>query len=142
MPQAPKWFLDELKAFDPDLRLRWSERRDLWQLERRVRRSAHPGTTLGDTEADDYIRARDGFILVASIPPRGLHRYVFSRLRAADLWSRGGWKRVADDLDAMEAAEEEHRWEAISRENQAVARDLYNIIAVREGRAVYNVGHP
>ena len=142
MPLAPEWFLKELAAFDPDLRLRWSPRSQVWALERQVRRSLHPGTSKGDTWDDDYIRARDGYILVATIPPHGLHRYIFQKLRDSDLWSQGGWQAVADRLDEMEEEAEKASWAAFERESGAMWRDAYNIISMREGRTVFNPGVP
>lgn len=140
MPTAPQWFLDELRAFDPDLRLRWSIRTHSWALERQVRRGLHPGTTKGDPFSDDYIRARDGYILVGTIPFGGLHRYVFQRLRDSDLWARGGWQRVADEMDQADEMTEQARLEKFSRENREYARDLYNLYAIRDGRTVFNAG--
>lgn len=138
--EAPSWFVRELEAFDPDLRLRWSPRLELWQLERRVRRSLHPGTIATDGWHDDLIRARDGYLLVASVPPNGLGRGIFQKLRNSDLWSNGGWKKIADDLDAAEGAIEAKRdaqWNAEVRQRSAVA---YDYIARREGRQVFNAG--
>ncbi len=137
---APGWFLKELKAFDEDLRLRWSSRVELWQLERRVRRSLHPGTVKCDDYHDDYIRARDGFILVASVPPNGLSRSIFEKLRASDLWANGGWQKLEDDLQVAEAVAEERRRQDFSRDIRDLSKDAWNWIAQREGRQIFNAG--
>lgn len=142
MAEAPAWFLRELHAFDPHLRLRWSPRRELWQLERKILRGLHPGTLFEDGWHDEYIRARDGYILVASIPHGQLRRHVFERLRASDLWSNGGWKRVSDQIDAFEEAEEEKRWEVFSRDVRDDSKDVYELLKVRDGRTVFNKGFP
>lgn len=137
---APDWFLRELHAFDPDLRVRWSPRVELFQLERRVRRSLHPGTIHSDGWHDDQIRARDGYVHVASIPPRGFGRHIFERLRAADLWANGGWKRVADELDALEAAHEEERDRKLSQDLSEISREIYDLVKHRDGRSIYSAG--
>ena len=137
---APAWFVRELEAFDPDMRLRWSRRLELWQLERKVRRSLHPGTIKQSDWDDDVIRARDGYLLVASVPPRALHRSIFSKLRHADLWSNGGWEAVSDALDAYEQEEESRKWESFSAKARDYAADMYDWLKIRDGRSVYNVG--
>jgi len=138
--QAPNWFLKELKTFDPLLRLRWSPRMELWQIERQVVRGLHPGTIRCDNWHDDYIRARDGYVLVACVPPGRLTPHVFERLKAADLWSNGGWKEVADRLDAFDEAREEKRWELFSRNITDLSKSVYDLLKMRDGRTVFNAG--
>jgi hypothetical protein len=138
--QAPDWFLQELKAFDPLLRLRWSVRHEAWQLERQVAWGLHPGTISKDTDSDSYIRARDGYVLVATIPPHGLARSVFAKLRASDLWAHGGWKRVADQMDAFDQMQEERTWESFSAKVHDASREVYELMKIRDGRTVFNAG--
>ena len=140
--QAPEWFLKELHAFDPELRVRWSARLELFQLERRVRNALHPGTIRNDGWHDDVIRAADGYILVASIPPGSFGRHIFEKLRASDLWSNGGWKRVADQLDEFEATEEARKWAKIEEDNLAMAREVFEIMKLRDGRTIFSAGFP
>ena len=140
--QAPEWFLKEMESFDPDLRLRWSQRLQLWQLERRVKRSLHPGTIRSDSYHDDFIRAQDGYLLVASIPPKGLTRSVFAKLRASDLWANGGWKTMADELDELDRQAEEKIWNDLSDDITYRSKELYDFWAIRQGRRILNAGHP
>lgn len=140
MPTAPEWFLRELRAFDSDLRLRWSPRIQLWQLEKKVRRGLAPGTIATDSWNDNRIRANDGYILVCSIPPKKLHRSLFQNLRDNDLWANGGWKRVADALDEYEAAVDEYRAKKFGEKCREHARDLYDLMKIRDGRTVFNAG--
>ena len=140
MPSAPAWFLKELREFDPDLRLRWSRMRELWQLERRVTRSLHPGTIRNDNYHDDYIRAQDGYVLVASIPHGTFGRHIFERLRAADLWSNGGWARIAREIEEFEEAEEELKWKKFGETLQEESREVYDLMKIRDGRTVFNIG--
>ena len=140
MPIPPKWFIKELGEFDPELRIRWSRRLELWQLERRVTRSLHPGTIRNDNYHDDYIRAQDGYVLVASIPHGTFGRHIFDRLRAADLWSNGGWQRVCREIEEFEEAEEEQKWEKFSQTLQDESKDLYELMKIRDGRTVFSPG--
>lgn len=113
---------------------------EMWQLERRVRRSLHPGTIRCDGWHDDYIRARDGYLLVASVPPNGLGRHVFERLRDSDLWANGGWKRIADQLDEADEIREEKMWEKFSSTVRDESRDVYRFLSLRRGSTVFNSG--
>ena len=142
MPTAPEWFLKELATFDPDLRVRWSPRLELWQLERKVRNALHPGTVRNDGWHDDYQRAQDGYLLVASIPPHGFGPHIFERLRDSDLWSNGGWKRIADQLDELEASEEARRYQTLQDKNEAIAREIYDLWKIRDGRTIFSAGFP
>jgi len=142
MPIAPGWFLKELREFDPELRLRWSQRLEIWQLERRVTKSLHPGTIRNDGYHDDYIRAQDGFILVASIPHGTFGRHIFERLRAADLWSAGGWAKVVREIEEFEEAEEEIKWTKFGEALKEESKDLYELMKIRDGRSIYSVGSP
>ena len=142
MPIAPSWFLRELREFDPELRIRWSRMRERWQLERRVTRGLHPGTIRNDQYHDDYIRAADGFLLVAEIPHGTFGRHIFERLRASDLWKNGGWEEMIKKIEEFEEAEEEKKWadyeDTLRHESQA----LYDLMKIRDGRTVFNIGLP
>lgn len=138
--KPPAWFEKELSQFDSDLRVRWSPRLELFQIERRVRRSLHPGTIRCGGWHDDEIRARDGYLLVASAPPHGLTRSVLQKLKDADLWSQGGWQTVIRAIEAAEELEEEKRWESFSRDIREQSADVYEFMKLRDGRTVYNAG--
>ena len=138
--EAPAWFLKELAAFDSDLRCRWSIRTETFHLERRVTRSLHPGTIRSDGYHDDYIRARDGFILVGMIRPRMFARSIFDKLRASDLWANGGWEKMAQTLEEFEEAEEEKKWADYGDELKSQSAELYDLMKLRDGRSTYNAG--
>lgn len=140
--KPPNWFIKEMKAFDSDLRLRWSKRLCMWQLERQVRRGLHPGTMRGDEGHDDFIRARDGFLLVLTIKPRMLCREIFESLKLSDLWSNGGWKKLADDLDAAETARENQEWKTFNDDVHAMNREAYDFIQRRNGARISSAEFP
>ena len=140
MAKAPDWFLRELKAFDEDLRVRWSPRTETFHLERRVTRGLHPGTIRNDGWHDDYIRAQDGYILVGTIRPGMFARSIFDRLRASDLWANGGWEKVARSVEEAEEAEEAESWAKFRESLREESREVYDFIKIRDGRTIFNAG--
>jgi hypothetical protein len=138
---APGWFLHELELFDPSLRCRWSERTNMFQLERKITHSIPINTSVNDTEHDDYVRAREGYILVGVISPDGFNRSIFEKLKASDLWANGGWEAMADMIEAYEESEEKRNNEAFEREIRETSRELYHLLKMRQGSSIYNVGY-
>lgn len=138
--EAPAWFARELRAFDSDLRIRWSRRLQLWQIERRVRRGLHPGTIRNDGWHDDFIRAQDGYMLVASARPGKLGRSIFQKLRDSDLWANGGWQKVADELEAAEERAEEKHWENFGADVRSMSAEVFRFLQHRNGQVIFNAG--
>lgn len=137
---APAWFVKEMSAFDSDLRVRWSPKMNLFQLERKIANSKPIETTKRDGFDDDYIRAREGFILVALIEPGKFSRSIFQVLRASDLWSNGGWEAMAKFIEDQEALEEEMKWAKFTDDIRYQTKELYDFLKVRDGRTIYNIG--
>lgn len=140
--KAPEWFVKEMGVFDPALRLRWSQRMNMWQLERKIANSKPIDTTRLDSWHDDYIRARDGYVLVALIEPDKFSRNIFSILRASDLWSNGGWESMARYIEEQEAAEEQRLWDNFTDDIRNQTKDLYAFLKYREGSRIANIGFP
>lgn len=138
---APKWFVKELQTFDPALRVRWSSKMNMFQLERKIANSKPIDTLKRDSYDDDYLRAREGYILVALIEPGKFSRTIFETLRASDMWTHGGWEAMAKHIEDLEAREEEKKWEAFSDEMKYHAAELYNFMKIREGSRILNVGY-
>jgi len=109
----------------------------MWQLERKVTVGEAPPTYRKNTEHDDYIRARDRYVLVCSIPSNGLNRSVFATLRASDLWAHGGWEKVASDLEEAEQVEEEKSWEDFQADLHAMISESYEFQKWKFGEKVY-----
>jgi hypothetical protein len=70
--RVPEHFEHKLeREFRGRLRIRWSNQRHEFQIEQRVRRSLAPGWTKKkkdwDESSDDYIRHRDGYVLILSV---------------------------------------------------------------------------
>lgn len=70
MYTPPQDFVNKLEAEFPGYRIRWSQKRHLWQLEQRCGRSALPGTYPEDKFDDGTIRAAEGYWLILEVSPR------------------------------------------------------------------------
>lgn len=134
--RAPKWFINEMKAFDSELRVRWSIKMNVFQLERRIANSKIIDTSKTDSFDDDYVRAKDGYILVALIDSRSFNRSIFTTLRECDLWTKGGWEAMAAHIEDLEAREEAQKWEVFSNEIKDHTKELYDFLKIRDGRTV------
>jgi len=122
---TPPGIARELHAFDPALRLRWSDGQGCWRLERKVSRgTVWPPSTLESPAAfEDRTAAHDGYVLVDLIRPRDLSARLVPVLRQADIWSSGGADAVADAMDRLDVTQREtanrmmgEKWEAAARE--------------------------
>src|SRR3972149_8383350 len=99
MHLAPSGFVSRLKAYDKELRCRWSDREGRWRIERRIRApriNLDPGLFANH---EDYITAVEGYALIMRVDPSMLDNRVFETLWAGDLQKRGGAKRVSDELE-------------------------------------------
>jgi hypothetical protein len=137
MEVAPDWFIEEMRSFDSELRLRWSEKVHLWQLERRITHGVPINTSKKDGFDDDFIRARDGYLLVAMIESGKFSRTIFEELRKSDLWSNGGWEEYIRLIEDIEAREEEAKWRAFDEDIRYACREVYDFLAARDGRKVF-----
>lgn len=64
--EAPTDFVERLKSVNPLLRIRYSYKRDCWQIEQQVGRGALPPIHI-DPYDDNLIRAKDGYWLVCEV---------------------------------------------------------------------------
>lgn len=107
----PSEFVRRLRAFDPHLRIRWSDPKECYLLERKVSRGKHPDPACYE-DWDEYVGARDGYTTCFPVAPHELDDRVIVTLMATDLWTtKGGADAEADRMEAREAEEK-----ALSRE--------------------------
>ena len=133
---APKSFVQRLHDYDPLLRVRWSDFKGCWLIERKVRRTR---LTYGDSP-DPEVRRRtaEGYLHVFSVPHNQLDGRVFLLLAEGDMWKQGGAAGVNRRLD-----EELERTEYLGELNQRndlryVASEMYDSIK-RKNRARLNM---
>lgn len=98
----PQAFVQRLRAFDPSLRIRWSDKKDCYLLERKVSRGQRPDPSCY-ADWDEYLGARDGYTTCFPVAPHELDDRVIATCMASDLWTtRGGADAEADRLDALD----------------------------------------
>jgi len=117
----------ELRAFDPALRLRWSDGQGCWRLERKVSRGTvwPPSMLESPASFEDRKAAREGYILIDLIGPRALNARLVPVLRRADIWSNGGAGAVADAMDQLDISQRETMKRMMSDKFEAAARERF-----------------
>lgn len=102
--EAPKEFVARLRAYDPLLRVRWSDVEARWRIERKITRGRwiDPGN-FHDSQREDFVSASEGYIPVLFCEKNQLDERVFITLWANDVWRRGGANRVSDEMESAEA---------------------------------------
>jgi len=120
----PRDFVKRLQAYDPRLRVVWSDKQWCWRVERRLR---FPGFVNPDyfSDADDRHSAQDGYMLVFPVGRNDLDERVLMTLYLGDLWRRGGANKVADELEAKEAAAKDRHHAAFMDDNEYRAREYW-----------------
>lgn len=115
--RLPSGYNQRLARYDRDLRVRYSQRRHIWLLERRARYPRLPvdPARYGFLEHDTVVQMRDGFFTLGEYPPRSLPPVdrLIAYLRTQDIRRQGDQdlgrlaEAVADELDAQDLAREE-----------------------------------
>jgi len=102
---APKSFVRRLQAYDPLLRIRWSDWEQRWRVERRLThaRSIDPGL-FREHQYEEFIARCDGYIPALYCQKEQLDERVFFTLWCNDIQRHGGGKAMADLLEREEAA--------------------------------------
>lgn len=108
-----------LARFDADLRIRWSQRRHRWLLERRARYQRLPvdPSRYGSLEHDTVVQMREGYFTLGEYQPAELPSVdrLIAYLRTQDSRRRGDQdfahlaEALADELDANEATRDEQQ---------------------------------
>lgn len=141
--RLPPGYHDALVAFDPELRLRWSQRRCRWLLERRARyeRLSIDPALYGHAEHDTVIQMRDGYFELGSYQPQELPSigWLLAYLKSQDIRQRGDQdldrlaNAIADELDAADRAREERQRADATRDIGDRAADLWESDRWRTG---------
>lgn len=101
---APKGFVRRLLAYDPALRIRWSDWEQRWRVERRLThaRSIDPGL-FREHQYEEFVARCDGYIPVLYCGKEQLDNRVIFTLWVNDIQRQGGAKALADRLEQEEA---------------------------------------
>ena len=123
----PREIERDLRAFDPALRLRWSDGQGCWRLERKVTNSAvwPPSEIESPAQYEGRIAARDGYCLVDLIKPELLNGRLVPILAEADIWRNGGAKEVADAMDRLDVDQRQRMKAMMSEQFAEMARERF-----------------
>lgn len=94
----PSSFVKRLKAVDPLLRVRWSDVKGHYLVERKVTRGNTPDPG-AYADWDQYVAAKDGYTWVLNVGLGELDDRVFWTLWVNDIQRIGGGDALADILD-------------------------------------------
>lgn len=154
-PYSPsRWFLEELYKLDPEapgmLRVRWSQERQMWALERKQRAKIQYVNWLPQfklrypngknnppkyIQNDSWLRARDGYVLIGFYTPEALRfpEWVLKDIQAHDMRRLGGWEAIDKKINEEERAADEKRDKAAAQERYDFSVDFYNSEQWRQG---------
>lgn len=118
----PRWFLEEMWKFDACLVIFPSKEESVYRLARRVEHGSplltvlkiHRGPDQGKMRPDSQMFWKHRLVPVTSILPSPFVQWsmvLLKDLAERDIRRQGGYKRVADKLDALDAANDS-RWHA------------------------------
>lgn len=105
---APRRIAQDLRRYDPHLRVRWSDGEAQWRIERQVGR-ANPSRLDTPGAYEDRRAAAEGYVLVLTCDHNQLDQRVLWHLWMNDVQRLGGAEAVAA---LMEEAEERDRLQA------------------------------
>jgi hypothetical protein len=144
-PKPPYSVVRDLAAYDKDLRLRWSTRRDLWMVEKKLE-MRHPSVEkerpnlIGKSAVsqDLFDAARDGYVHILDIHPSLLRsEIILGALRSTDLNFHGSWAAINRRLDEIQAAEDAALDRQLDTFVEAGSREIYDRDQVLGGRKIY-----
>lgn len=139
---APREFISALRAFDPDLRIRYAVRTQLWFIERKLPErhkqllSERPNPWKSERGWDLYDGWREGFVHILSVDPSLLDHRVFEVLAAADSYRQGGFEAINRQLDAAVETWEKETDKHIANWNESAAKDAAERMPWLQGRRV------
>ena len=124
---VPNHVVQAIRQYDPLVRLRWGRAKRRVRLERKIDRARPADPAYFSQDPDGYDMAREGYTLISSFEPdETAYRLIVQRLWEADIRRRGGWRKVADEMDEADIAARRKADTAVSDENHARAVDLWN----------------
>ena len=137
--RLPRSYNRRLQRADPLLRMRWSEERECWLLERKISRGVLPNPATIRSR-DTYQQMRDGYSTLGIYPPRqipGVDRLV-AYLQRVDTWKMGRTPdQIADRLDEADAGSRAAIQRYQRGEIEAIAHDSYDAYASMSGARSY-----
>lgn len=124
---APKAFVQRLRAYDNMLRIRWSDFERRWRIERKIAhaRSIDPGL-YKESDYEQFVARREGYLPILFCQREQLDNRILYTLWASDMQRQGGGAKVADRLTAYEEAFRLHKRAKWLDDVYNQAKDYYN----------------
>lgn len=131
----------QLQNYDSALRIRWSNQRGRWSVERRVTNGHFNVDRPYSPDSDRYYHVRDGYLPIGTLPPRSEFfswevEEILKNLYEGDIWAHGG----ADKMNAQLDVELDEQHTTLDRdmisENEARAGDMYDSLAWKNKRRI------
>lgn len=137
---VPGHLARQIRHMDPMLRLKWDKERQLVRAERKVTRSKPLDPTLVHHIAD-YEMARDGYCPWLSFLPHDDNYYkLIYTMSVVDAWKLGGWRAIAETIEADEAREKEEKRRSWKSDVHLMAVEMFrNLNTPRTGWRPYEV---
>jgi len=138
----PREFVSALRAFDPELRIRWAQRTSLWFVERKLPErhrqllSERPNPWKSPRGFDLYDGWKEGWVHVLSVHPTLLDHRVFDVLAAADSYRQGGFEGINRQLDEAVAKWEHDTDREIKNWNESASKEAAERMPWLQGRRV------
>ena len=129
---APEAFVAKLRRFDPQLRVRWGHRTNLWIIERKMPERhiqlvrERPNPFHSPRGLDIYDGWKDGYVHVLSVHRTLLDDRVFETLRECDIWAQGGIERMNAKLDDIQAQEQAEGDQVVRAFNESASREAHD----------------
>lgn len=132
----------DLKAYDPELRIRWGRHTEKWLIERHIQcndeRLSHclpPPDDASKIRKDLYEGWREGYVHVLTVPIEMAYwHFIGPELARADSWRQGGFAGMNDKLDEEAAEWEKQADRKVDNFVEAATDDAYERLAWLQGR--------
>jgi hypothetical protein len=140
----PAELVRELKAYDPELRVRWGVHQRLWIVERQMPPrhkqllAERPNPWQSPKGLDLWDGWKEGYVHVLSVHPDLIRNtpLVMGEVAKGDMWRAGGQAAVNRRLDDLAAQEEREADRAVAHYTEAAAKETYDDLAWATGRRV------
>lgn len=138
--------VSDLKAYDPQLRIRWAKHVEKFFIERKMEhlnpamaadRITPPADDAAPLRLDLWDAWREGYLHILTVPRDMAHwRFIEPELARLDSWRRGGFKEINRELDEDAVAWDRSTDKAIDDWAHAASLDAADHAGWFEGRTV------
>lgn len=135
----PDWFLDDLAAYDPDLRLFPSQQIGVFRVGRVVPGHLPPVFTFLQSQPDTKVYVKHRLVPVTSLVPTPFVQWgpvIINDLAEHDIRAIGGWQEASRLIEDREESAERKRDRDVADEASVRARTAWRAIKWRSGQTI------